>query len=92
MCGLYRNYASLNLLEVNGRFWVSVRIASHLTYYPLLLANHLNTSGSMIHIDYVTKRHYAVDLLVQRKFVVCELKTEFLRTYVHYWGPRWHSD
>jgi len=36
----------------------------------------------MIHIDYVTKGHYAVDLLVQRQFVDCELETEFLRTYV----------
>jgi len=38
----------------------------------------------MILIDYVTKGHYAVYLLVQRKFVFCELETEFLRTYIHW--------
>lgn len=57
MCRLYRNSASLNLLEVYERVEVSVGIALPLTYYVLLLANHLNTSGGMIHIDYVTKWH-----------------------------------
>ena len=76
MCRLSRNSVSLNLLEVSGPVQVSVGIDLSLTYYLLLLANLLNASGSMIDIAYVTKQHYAADLLVKSEFVDCEVETE----------------